>query len=42
WFASRAAAERGVAAMQSAFAQASLQSDAFVSPVAGPKAEIVS
>ncbi len=42
WFASRAAAERGVAAMQSAFTQASLQSDAFVGPVAGPKAEIVS
>ena len=42
WFASRADAERGVAAMQSAFAQASLQSDAFVGPVAGPKAEIIS
>lgn len=42
WFTSKAAAERGVAAMQSAFALASLQSDAFVGPVAGPKAEIVS
>ena len=37
WFASRAAAERGVAAMQRAFTQASLQSDAFVGPVAGPR-----
>ena len=42
WFASRAAAERGVAAMQAAFASASLASDGYVGPVAGPKVEIVS
>ncbi len=41
WFASRADAERGVASMQSAFAGVSLASDAYVGPVAGPKAEVI-
>jgi homoserine kinase len=42
WFASQAAATRGVAAMQRAFAHVSLASDAYVAPVAGPKAEVLS
>lgn len=42
WFASRADAERGTAAMQAAFDEVSLASDAFVGPVHGPKAEITS
>ena len=41
WFASKAAAERGVIAMQEAFANASLPSDWVVGPVAGPKAEVI-
>lgn len=40
WFRSRAAAERGGAAMQRAFAGSSLTSDVFISPVAGPRARI--
>ncbi|MFN3243947.1 MAG: homoserine kinase [Planctomycetota bacterium] len=42
WFASRAAAERGGAAMQRAFADVALASDVFVSPVQGPRAEVES
>jgi homoserine kinase len=42
WFPSRATAELGVTAMRAAFANASLQSDSFVAPVSGPKAQIVS
>jgi len=41
WFANQEDAERGTAAMQAAFEGASLASDRFVSPVAGPKAEIL-
>ncbi|HIE70507.1 MAG TPA: homoserine kinase [Planctomycetes bacterium] len=41
WFVNREDAERGVAAMQAAFASVSLASDCFVAPVAGPKAEVV-
>lgn len=41
WFASKDDAERGVIAMQEAFANVSLASDRVVAPVAGPKAEVV-
>lgn len=42
WFDSAEAAARGGEAMQRAFAMASLESDVFVSPVAGPRAEVES
>lgn len=41
WFADRASAERGAAAMQRAFAQASVTSQGYVSPVRGPRAEVI-
>jgi homoserine kinase len=41
WFASRSKAETGVAAMQAAFKNNSMDSDGHVGPVAGPKAEIM-
>ena len=41
WFASQAGAQQGVAAMQRGFANASLASDSFVAPVAGPQAEVI-
>lgn len=40
WYERRADAERGAAAMAAAFAGAGLDSDRFVSPVAGPAAEL--
>lgn len=42
WFASREAATRGGEAMRRAFTDASLDSDVFVSPVRGPRAEVES
>ena len=41
WFASRAAAEAATAPMQAAFAQAGFPSQSYVSPVAGPRAEVL-
>lgn len=41
WFESRAAAERAVAPMQDAFAAVGVASQAWVSPVAGPRAEVI-
>jgi len=41
WFETRAAAERAAAPMQAAFAAVGVDSQAWVSPVAGPAAEIV-
>lgn len=41
WFASRAQAEAAAPAMQAAFAQAGFGSRAYVTPVAGPRAEVV-
>ena len=41
WFPSREAAEQGAKAMQSAFADAGLASEVYVSAVAGPRAEVV-
>lgn len=41
WFESRSAAEAATAAMQSAFAAAGFASESFVSPIAGPAAELV-
>ena len=41
WFRGAAAARAGARAMQAAFAAAGWQSQAFVSPVAGPAAEVV-
>lgn len=41
WFASRAQAEAAAPAMQVAFAEAGFASRAYVSPVAGPRAEVV-
>jgi homoserine kinase len=40
WFESRAAAEAAVASMQAGFAAAGVASQAWVSPVAGPRAEL--
>lgn len=42
WFEDRAAAERAAGEMSLAFKEADIESDALVSPVAGPKAEVVS
>lgn len=42
WFEDRAAAERAAGEMALAFKEAGLESDALVSPVAGPAAEVVS
>ncbi len=42
WFASLDAARRGAQAMQAAFAQAGFSSEAYVSAVNGPRAELVS
>nr|WP_235893555.1 homoserine kinase [Lysobacter lacus] len=42
WFASRDAAEAAAPAMQQAFREAGFESRAWVSPVAGPRAELVS
>jgi homoserine kinase len=42
WFEARAAAERGAQAMSMGFREAGIESDVVVSPVAGPKAEVVS
>ncbi|MFA5591014.1 MAG: homoserine kinase [Lysobacteraceae bacterium] len=41
WFASRSAAEAATAPMQAAFAQAGFPSQSYVSPVAGPRAEVL-
>ena len=41
WFESREAAEGASAAMRAAFAAAGLASEAYLSPVAGPRAEVV-
>lgn len=41
WFASRADADAAVPAMRSAFADAGYDSQAHVSPVAGPRAEVI-
>lgn len=41
WFETRAGAEAAGAAMQAAFADAGFTSDAFVSPIAGPVAQVV-
>jgi len=41
WFASRAHAEAAAAPMQAAFAQAGFDSQSHISPVAGPRAEIL-
>ncbi len=41
WFDSRAAAEAAAPAMQGAFADAGFPSRAYISPVAGPRAELV-
>ncbi|HET9047796.1 MAG TPA: homoserine kinase [Chiayiivirga sp.] len=41
WFAQREAAERAVAPMQAAFAHAGFASRSYVSPVSGPRAEVV-
>lgn len=41
WFASRAAAEAAGGAMRAAFATAGLDSSTYVSPIAGPGAEVV-
>ncbi len=41
WFESRAAAAPAAAAMQLAFREAGFASEAFVSPVAGPRAEVL-
>lgn len=41
WFTSREAAEAAAPAMRAGFAQAGFESRAWVSPVAGPKAELV-
>ena len=41
WFESRAAAEGAVAPMRAAFAAAGVESEAFVSPVAGPAAALL-
>lgn len=42
WFQDRASAETSTKAMRAAFAQAGLESDAFVSPVEGPRARVIS
>lgn len=42
WFIDRGAAERSAPSMQRAFGRAGLDSDVFVSPVDGPKAQVVS
>lgn len=41
WFASRQAAQRAAPAMRAAFAQAGFDSRAYVTPVAGPRAEVI-
>jgi homoserine kinase len=41
WFESHAAAQQAVTAMQAGFADAGLASDAFVSPINGPAAELL-
>lgn len=41
WFATRAEAEAAAAPMQAAFAQAGFTSQSYVSPVAGPRAEVL-
>jgi len=41
WFESAAAAAPAAAAMQQAFRAAGVASEAFVSPVAGPRAEVL-
>jgi homoserine kinase len=41
WFASKAGAEAAAPAMQAAFAQAGFGSRAYVTPVAGPRAEVI-
>jgi homoserine kinase len=41
WFEQRAQAESAAAAMRSAFAEAGLDSDSFVSPVDGPAATLM-
>lgn len=41
WFAHRPGAETAVASMRAAFAEAGLESDAWVSPVEGPRAELI-
>lgn len=41
WFETQAAAARGAAAMEAAFAAAGLDSDPFVSPIAGPPAALL-
>ena len=41
WFASRADAEAAAPAMRAAFADAGYDSQAYVSPVAGPRADVV-
>ena len=41
WFASRAQAEAAAPAMQAAFADAGFASRAYVTPVAGPRAEVI-
>lgn len=41
WFATRAEAEAAVAPMQAAFAAAGFSSQSYVSPVAGPRAEVL-
>jgi homoserine kinase len=42
WFETRASAEAAVSAMRAGFAQAGFDSQAFVSPIAGPAAELLS
>ena len=41
WFATKAEAQAAAAPMQAAFAQAGFTSQSYISPVAGPRAEVV-